>query len=117
MKKLLFLSLFAFLFSYTGFSQSLIELEPSQSMLLTGKGKGQDAVINPHSNGNSIAFVENIGDNPFSIRVQMDGEVLHTLEVDPETIEAVKLVKGYELYLDGDLRATAQIRFEALDEE
>ncbi len=86
-------------------------------MLITGKGKGQDGVINPFSDGNSIAIVENVGDNVFTLRVQMDGEVVQTLEVQAGTTEAVKLIKGYELYIDNDQRAKASIKFEALTEE
>ena len=117
MKKLLIFSLFTFLFSYTGFSQTVLDLDPSQSMLVTGKGKGQDGAINPFSNGNSIAIVENVGDNVFTLRVQMDGEIVHTMDVQSGNTEAVKLMKGYELYIDNDQRGKASIKFEALTEE
>ncbi len=46
--KLIFALLSLILFtSIDAFTQTTFELEPSQSMLITGKGPGQDGTINP----------------------------------------------------------------------
>ncbi|MEM7187828.1 MAG: hypothetical protein AAF466_14355 [Bacteroidota bacterium] len=117
MKKLLFFSLFVFLFSFSGLSQTVIELGNTQSMCISGKGQGQDAAINPHINGDSIAYVENLGDNPFSIRIESKGEVVETLRVDANKKEAVKLMQGQVLYFDSKLNTSAKVDFEALQKD
>jgi len=44
------------------FAQTEFELEPSQSMVITGKGPGQDATINPYYGQACYAIVENTGE-------------------------------------------------------
>jgi hypothetical protein len=55
-------------------AQTDFVLEPSQSMIMTGKGVGQDATINPYYGKICFALVKNIGQRKFSIRVQQKRE-------------------------------------------
>lgn len=111
MKKLIlvvFLGLNSFMISA---QENVIELGPSESMSITGKGPGQDAAINPYIDGNSIARVQNLSKNPFSIRVQKRGEILRTMEVKSKQTLEVKLEKGNELYFDSVLPSKARVEF------
>lgn len=94
----------------------VFELDPSQSMSITGKGPGQDAAINPYSGEKSLAVVENISDNSFEVRIQKQGEVLEIRPVAPGETEEFLLQKGYELYLDSELKARARVRFREYEE-
>ncbi len=113
-KHLLFILLL--LAPFIGFSQSVLELDPSQSMCISGKGTGQDAAINPYLSTNSIGTIENLGANPFSIRIQQDGEILQTSTIEPGAIMAVKLLQGHELYFDSEMKTMAKIGFKELNE-
>lgn len=62
MKKLLLLITFMSITTIAT-SQTIIELGSVQSMCITGKGPGQDGAINPYTDKDSIAIVENIGEN------------------------------------------------------
>lgn len=100
------------LFQNPLFSQEYFELNPSQSMLMTGKGQGQDAINNPYPDQDCIAVVENIGENTFSIRIQSKGKIIQIIPIEPETIKHVKLSKGFELYLDTDFKSRALVKIE-----
>jgi hypothetical protein len=80
-------------------------------MLMTGKGQGQDAAINPYKDGNSIAIIKNLGKNTFSIRVQYQGQVFQTRELEAGQATMIPLRKGSELYLDADLATKAKVEF------
>ncbi|WP_046759140.1 hypothetical protein [Kordia jejudonensis] len=112
MKKyiVLFVMLFA-LQSYAQKEKTVFELKPSQSMCMTGKGVGQDAAINPYINRNSIAIIENLSENNFTVRVQYKGDVVKTIVMEANKKTMVSLRKGFELYLDSDLEATAKLEF------
>ena len=62
-------------------AQQIIELEPQQSMGITGKGKGQDGAINPYMSESSIGIVENIGEHSFYVRIQEKSKILAEVEV------------------------------------
>ena len=95
--------------------EAILELEPSQSMSITGKGAGQDAAINPFSDRNSIGIVENIGENDFTIRVQnKEGKVIESIIIKPNTTKEIRLLKGYELYFDSTMKAKAKVGFKEL---
>ncbi len=81
-------------------AQTEFVLEPSQSMIMTGKGTGQDATINPYFGQNCYAVVKNIGKIKFSIRVQKEGEIIEEISIQAGELKKVKLLIGYELYLD-----------------
>ena len=81
-------------------AQTEFDLEPSQSMLMTGKGPGQDATINPFAGEDCFAIVENLGMQAFSVRIQKKGALLDTLAVGPKERKTFKLLKDQELYLD-----------------
>lgn len=112
MKKLI-VALFITIFSqYETLAQAKFQLNPSQSMSITGKGPGQDATKNPYYGQNCYAIVENIGKEEFSIRTQKNGEIIEIIRIKKNEIKRVKLLKGYELYFDSDLKARAKVEFE-----
>ncbi|UWX53625.1 hypothetical protein NYZ99_10535 [Maribacter litopenaei] len=83
-------------------------LEPSQSMIMTGKGVGQDATINPYYGQDSYGIVKNIGERPFSIRVQQAGTIIEEIPIQKGETKKVKLLKGYELYLNPNPNGVAK---------
>ncbi|WGK64836.1 hypothetical protein [Croceiramulus getboli] len=108
--KTLFTLLITLLLSLSNTAQTEFELDPSQSMLMTGKGAGQDATINPYAGEDCYAVVENIGKRAFSIRVQQKGELIEEIPIKKGEVKKVKLLKGYELYLDPNPRAKVRAR-------
>ena len=112
MKKyiLLFVMLFA-LQSYAQKDKTIFELDPSQSMLMTGKGEGQDGAINPYKDGNSIAVIKNLGENEFSIRIQRKGKFIKSQTLAPGKSIKIALPKGNELYFDTKLKAKVKLEF------
>ena len=67
---------------------------------MTGKGSGQDATINPYFGNDCYALVKNIGKRQFTIRVQKEGKIIEEIAIMKDELKKVKLLKGYELYLD-----------------
>ena len=107
------------LFLLTAFeakAQTEIELDASQSMIMTGKGSGQDATINPYYGEDCMAIVENIGEREISIRIQQDGEVINEIPLPKGEEVKVKILKDQELYLDPNPngRAKARVSYEKL---
>ena len=92
-------------------SQSTIDVGPSQSMSVTGKGPGQDAVLNPYAGSNSIAIVKNAGKNPFTIRIHKSDKERELISVDAGEVKEILLIPGYELYLDSNQKTKAKIEF------
>nr|WP_321234108.1 hypothetical protein [uncultured Psychroserpens sp.] len=102
--------------TYNISAQAILELKPSQSMSITGKGAGQDAAINPYAGSNSLAFIENIGENDFTIRVQnKKGNIIESIVIKPNETKEVRLLIRYELYLDSKLKSKAKVRFKKLN--
>ena len=91
---------------------SVFELKPDQSMLMLGKGPGQDAAINPYNHSESMAIVTNLGAHPFNVRVQWKGEVIQMIAVAPNEQQTIELYEGYELYLDSTLKGKARLVFQ-----
>ena len=105
-----------FLVQYNVSAQEIIELPPTQSMLITGKGPGQDAAANPFTKDNSLGIVENIGKNDFTIRVQnKKGKIMESVTIKPGDTKEVRLLLGYELYLDSELEGKAKINYKKLN--
>jgi len=98
-------------------AQTEFTLEPSQSMIMTGKGPGQDATINPFSDQDCIAIVENIGAREFSIRIQFEGEIMEEIIIKAGETKKVKLLKAYQLYLDPNPKGIAKARVSYQEEE
>ena len=115
MKNLFVVLSLLLLTSFSAFGQSVFELDGSQSMSITGKGAGQDAAINPYLTDDSVAVVENIGKNDFVIRIQSKGKLVKRVTIAPNQVKEVAILKGYELYFDSELKATAQVSFKKLD--
>jgi hypothetical protein len=110
MKKLLLLLAFISITSVAT-SQTIIELGSVRSMCITGKGPGQDGAINPYTDKDSIAIVENLGENVFEVRVQQNGKIIEQFELKPKATVNVNLFKGYELYFDSNLITKAKVDF------
>ncbi|MCH2195406.1 hypothetical protein [Kordia sp.] len=112
MKKYVYLLAMLFAFqSYAQKDKTVFELNPSQSMLMTGKGIGQDGAINPYKDGNSIAMIKNLGENEFSIRVQRDGKIIKQTTLAAGKATKIALAKGSELYFDTEQKATVKLEF------
>ena len=118
MKKLIIILCVTLFTQYETFAQAEFELKPSQSMSITGKGPGQDATKNPYDGQNCYAIVENIGKGEFSIRTQQNGKIIESIPIKKGVIKKVKLLKGYELYLDTNSKgkAKAKVEFEKMEE-
>lgn len=111
MEKAIFLFPFLLLTSFYVNSQDIIELDPLQSMSITGKGPGQDAAINPFVNTKSTVIVENIGENDFSIRIQIEKEVIKEITIKPEETKEINLKKEYQVYFDSKRKTKAKVSF------
>ncbi len=112
MKNYLFLfAVFFVLQSYAQKEKTVFTLKPSQSMLMTGKGAGQDGAINPYTDGNSIALIENVGEHEFSIRLEYQGKIIRTIALTAGKKTKVGLPKGSQLYFDTEAETTVKLEF------
>lgn len=118
MKPLISIICFVFLTYFEVPAQTEFVLDPSQSMIMTGKGSGQDATINPYFGQDCYALVKNIGEREFSIRIQQNGKIIEEIPIQKGEQKKVKLLKGYELYLDPNPEgiAKASVAYEKIDE-
>jgi hypothetical protein len=118
-KALLLFFILAIFISATANAQTTFELEPSQSMIMTGKGPGQDATINPFYGQDCYAIVKNIGERKFTVRIQTKGETISEITVPKGETKKIKLLKSQELYLDPnpDGVAKASVDYEPLTEK
>ncbi|QTN39766.1 hypothetical protein HZ996_11630 [Cryomorphaceae bacterium] len=107
MKLLLALSITLFL-CFDSSAQTEFVIEPSQSMVMTGKGPGQDATINPYYGQDCYALVENIGKRAFSIRIQQGTGIVEEISIAKDELVKVKLLKGYSLFLDPNPEGVAR---------
>ena len=101
----------ATLFQSCSTSKATIELDPLQSMVISGKGPGQDGTINPYLDTTSKAHVKNLGPAQFDIRVQNDGKIIDIFPIEANTTKTLILNQGDELYFDTDLATTTEVRF------
>lgn len=97
-------------------AQNVFELDPNQSMLISGKGIGQDATKNSFEGEDCYAIVKNIGKEIFSVRIMQKGKVIEILQIKKNEAVKVKLLIGYELYLDtkSQKKAKARIDYEKI---
>ena len=100
MKTLIFTISMIVLIQFEVKAQTEFVLEPSQSMIMTGKGPGQDGTINPYFGQDCYTIITNIGKRKFTIRVQQDGKIIEEISILRGELKKVKLLKGHELYLD-----------------
>ena len=82
------------------------KLDPSTSMLMTGKGPGQDGSINPFTGQDCVAVVANLANTPFLVRIQQKGIVLRTIAVDKKEMKRISLGAQEELYIDTPNKTT-----------
>ena len=81
-------------------------LDPSTSMLMTGKGPGQDGSINPFAGQDCVAVVANLANTPFSVRIQQKGIVLRTIAIEKKETKRISLGAQEELYIDTPNKTT-----------
>lgn len=114
MSKIFFCLVFSF-FTISLYAQEskpqVIELRANESMCITGKGRGQDAAINPYRKVESIAQVANLGSETFEIRLQKGGEILEIIPLEKDGVKEVTLAAGVELYFDSPRGGKANILF------
>ena len=67
--------------------ENIFKLNPSTSMLMTGKGPGQEGSINPFADQDCVAVVANLANTPFSVRIQQKGIILRTFAVEKKRNE------------------------------
>lgn len=91
-------------------AQTTFKLDPNQTMLMTGKGVGQDATINPYYGEDCYAFIENLSSRPFSVRIQKAGVLIDTLTIAKKEFKKILLLAGQELYLDAYKEFSAKVR-------
>ena len=106
-----------FLVQFKVSAQAVFELDRNQSMLMFGKGPGQDATINPYEGEDCFAVIKNLGTTEFSIRIQQKGKIIKILPVKKKEVKKVKLLVGYELYLDSESveKANASVAYEKIN--
>ena len=107
----IFLS-FLILFTPCLFGQTTFNLEANQSMLMYGKGKGQDGAINPFAGKVCYALIKNIGKKEMYIRVQQNGLIIKSIPLLPKETKKVDLPVGYELYFDGNEMYSSKVELE-----
>ena len=81
-------------------------LDPSTSMLMTGKGPGQDGSINPYAGQDCVAVVANLANTPFSVRIQQKGILLRTIDIEKKETKRISLGAQEELYIDTPNKTT-----------
>ncbi|SFR51812.1 hypothetical protein SAMN04490243_2519 [Robiginitalea myxolifaciens] len=118
MKKGILIILLSILVHGIASAQTEFDLDPSQSMIMTGKGPGQDATINPYFGQDCYAIVKNLGKRKFSFRIQQDGKIIQETTVLKGESKRVKLLKDHELYLDPNPegKTRASVAYEPLEE-
>lgn len=99
-------------------AQVVFELDSNQSMLMFGKGPGQDATINPFEGEDCYAIVKNLGNEIFSVRIQNNGQVVEILSVNIKETKKIRLLVGHELYLDAETKnkAKASVAYEKISQ-
>ena len=112
MKTIISVICLTFLTYFETVAQTEFVLEPYQSMIMTGKGSGQDATINPYYGQDCYANIKNIGKRKFSIRIQQDEKIIEEIPILKGELKKVKLLKGYELYLDPNPKGIAKASIE-----
>ncbi|MEY3052860.1 MAG: hypothetical protein RLY31_2645 [Bacteroidota bacterium] len=97
-------------------AQTVFEIDANQSMLMTGKGPGQDATINPFQGEGCYAVIRNLGDESFSVRIQQDGKLIGVFAVKPKKTKKIKILVGQELYLDSNTqkKSKASVAYEKM---
>jgi len=118
MKNIIFLGFVMLFLNFETNAQTEFILKPSQSMIMTGKGPGQDATINPYFGQDCYAIIKNIGEREFSIRVQQDGKIIEEISIAEGELKKVRLLKDYKLYLDPNPQgiAKASVDYERIKE-
>ncbi len=94
-----------------GSSEDIFEVGAGQSMLLTGKGPGQDAAINPFAGNPCVAIIENLSNADFKARVVHLEETKIFPVKEGQTVK-VPLEAKSQLLLDALDTSKARVKFE-----
>ncbi|MTB51130.1 hypothetical protein [Lewinella sp. W8] len=116
MKSLLFLSAILLLMGCSTTAE-VLEFEANQSMAITGKGPGQDAVENPFADEASVAVVNNRGRSSILARVKTRDGRLGTTPIPPKKKRSLVILPGTELYLDSPAAGKVKITFKRFEVE
>lgn len=81
-------------------AQNTFEIDANTSMLLTGKGQGQDGAINPYLGEKCKAIVKNLSNYSFEVRIQQKGKLLNIIKIEPLETKTIILLENEELYVD-----------------
>ena len=111
MKTILPLVICLILLSGCAANDSIFVLAPQQTMLMTGKGPGQDGAINPYYGKKSTAVIQNRGSAALSIRIEQKGELIQITEIESRTTREIPLEAGHELYFDSRAASKAKLTF------
>jgi len=119
MKNSLLIIIFIACFQTEINAQTVFELDGTQSMLMTGKGPGQDATINAYEGEDCYAVIKNLGDVLFSVRIQQKGQIIDIFSIESNHTIKYKLLVGQELYLDAESKniAKARIDYEKINQK
>lgn len=92
-------------------TENVFILDGNQSMLMYGKGEGQDAAINPYEGRDCQAVVKNLSKSEISVRIQDKKGKYQSYPVKPGQREVIDLPKGYEIYLDSETAGEVYLKF------
>lgn len=92
----------------------IVELNPSENVIITGIGPNVDTLKNPYAKGESIAVVTNIGTSSFDIRIESNGVKVKRATIKPNDTKEIDLLPGQQLYFESRLQTTAKVRFKGV---
>ena len=117
MKTLIALLFSSFIILTESNAQTIFELDPSQTMLMSGEGQGQDGAINPYYGQDSYAIIENMKESEFAVRIQKKGEIIKMIHITGMETKKVTLLAGQELYFDVPDKEAIKVKldFEKMD--
>jgi|GEM_PF-91097 len=98
-------------------SQVYFDVAPGQSMLMHGKGPGQDATINPFDGEDCEVIIDNLGAVQVNVRVQFKGNIIQNTVVSAGTKSRISLPAKHELYIDGTAEELASITIAYVNSE
>jgi hypothetical protein len=98
-------------------SAELIELEEGQSMLILGKGAGQDALENPFEGESTVAIVNNRSRSSILARVITRDGTTGSNPIRPKRKRSLVILPGSELYLDSPVKSKVKITFKRFEVE
>lgn len=93
-------------------NENIFKLTENQSMLMYGKGQGQDAAINPYGNQDCEAVVRNLSRTEFSVRIKSTSGEREIITMKPKEKRVFQLPKGCQIYFDSESSAKVYLKFQ-----